>query len=63
MEVVDRLATHLPSSDESLGSGLWKMSLREAWQQWIPVGGIYSGLFTAATDRNRRKLHECVHLT
>lgn len=54
VETIEEIIASRPLCDRQLGADQWQMSLRDAWERWIPLGNVFSGLYTAVYDDTRR---------
>lgn len=50
-EVLEHLLKSIPLNKRGHGAEQWRMSLRDSWERWVPVGSIFSGLFAAVYDK------------
>lgn len=50
-ETLEHLIKAIPLNKRGHGAEQWRMSLRDSWERWVPVGSIFSGLFAAVYDK------------
>lgn len=50
METMKHLQRSIPVEHRGHGSYTWNMSLRGAWERFVPLGGTFSGLFLSIND-------------
>lgn len=50
-EILEHLLKSIPLNKRGHGAEQWRMGLRGAWERWVPVGSLFSGLFAAVYDK------------
>lgn len=50
-EQLDHIWKSVPISERIHGPALWKITLRNAYSQFVPIGNTFSGLFVECAER------------
>ncbi|GAX81792.1 hypothetical protein CEUSTIGMA_g9220.t1 [Chlamydomonas eustigma] len=58
VEAIDALERAKPINDRMGGEDAWSMSLRDAWERVVPVGGMFSGLSAVIRENPADKPHD-----